>query len=236
MNREERDQLIALAWDGEPAREAGPRRALTVQQIVDVAVDLADQSGLAAASMPKLAKALGVGTMSLYRYVPSKSVLTMLMVDSTAYPLPVDRPRDGCEWEDAIRFYASNELGRYQRHPWVLDVEVTGFPQTPGLLAWIDYGLGALASAGFDESAKLGSLLLIDGHVAAVARFYRTGHVADDASAGTSEPPLDRLDSAHYTELAQVIRAGGLDKDDFADYGYHYGLERIIAGIKQAQE
>ena len=48
---------------------------MTVDRIVTAAVELADADGIDGVSMRRVADPLGVGTMSLYRYVPSKAEL-----------------------------------------------------------------------------------------------------------------------------------------------------------------
>ena len=62
----------------------GPKPALTVEAIVDAAIELADSGGLEAVSMASVAKRLGFTTMSLYRYVTSKDELLQLMWNGSA--------------------------------------------------------------------------------------------------------------------------------------------------------
>ena len=74
----EPDPALPLLWRHEPAVAAelartarrGPRQRLTVDDVVDAAIDLADREGLAAVTMRSLAQHLGVGAMSVYTYVP----------------------------------------------------------------------------------------------------------------------------------------------------------------------
>src|SRR5699024_12252304 len=59
----------------------GPRRRLSVDQIIDAAVELADAGGIDALSMRKVAASVGVAVMSLYGYVPHCSLLIVSMLD-----------------------------------------------------------------------------------------------------------------------------------------------------------
>lgn len=232
MDVSDHEKLVALAWDGEPPRQAGPRRSMSVARILDGAIELADADGLAACSMPKLAAHLGLGTMSLYRYVPNKSVLTVLMADRATEPVPESAPGPDDPWEKALACYAQSGIQRYRSHPWMLDVPVTGFPQTPRQLAWLEMGLAALARAGFEEQHQLGAMLLLDGHVVATARLARGAASTDPgAASGPSEPPADRIASGGFPQLHRLVSAGALRDDDFGDYGFRFGLERIIDGI-----
>ena len=60
---------------GRHPRGRAPRNTLSRQTIVDAALALIDTDGLDAVTMPKLARQLGVGTMSLYRHVDDKDDL-----------------------------------------------------------------------------------------------------------------------------------------------------------------
>jgi DNA-binding transcriptional MocR family regulator len=59
-----------------------PEPGLTRQRIVDTAVGIADAEGLAALSMRRTAADLGVTTMALYRHVPGKDQLLLLIADA----------------------------------------------------------------------------------------------------------------------------------------------------------
>ena len=59
-----------------PTRSAGPKREMSVEKIVEAAVEIADAEGLGAVSMAAVAARLGYTPMSLYRYVSAKDDLT----------------------------------------------------------------------------------------------------------------------------------------------------------------
>ena len=72
-------RAVALAWGVAANPQRGPKRELSIERIVDVAVELADAGGLSAVSMSSVATALGFTPMSLYRYVTAKDDLLVLM-------------------------------------------------------------------------------------------------------------------------------------------------------------
>ncbi len=72
---------LKLLWGTKERAPRGPKPTLTVQQIVEQAIALADAEGIDNVSMRRVAERLGVGAMSLYRYVPSKAELLDLMLD-----------------------------------------------------------------------------------------------------------------------------------------------------------
>lgn len=79
----------------------GRRGRLSVEVIVDEAMDLARAQGPAGLSMRKLAGRLGVEAMSLYHYVPSKGALQVLMADRSAAAVLAAEPGAG-RWPEQL--------------------------------------------------------------------------------------------------------------------------------------
>lgn len=115
---------LALLWGlaEEPSR--GPRQGLSVGEVVEAAVALADAGGLEAVSMRKVAARLDVSAMSLYTYVPGKRELLDLMLDHCLAEL-VAEPIAGGRWRDRMATLARSWLAFHRRHPWVLAVSAS---------------------------------------------------------------------------------------------------------------
>ena len=79
---------IAAAWGVRAPMTKGPRPKLTVEAIVAAGIDTADEEGLEAVSMNRVARRLGSSPMGLYRYVTSKEELLQLMVDAALGAMP----------------------------------------------------------------------------------------------------------------------------------------------------
>src|SRR5690606_23755251 len=93
---------LALAWGVAERPERAPKRELSIERIVETAIEIADADGLGAVSMAKVAQRLGFTTMSLYRYVTSKDDLLLLMQEAALdveYP-PAHEPAD---WRAELR-------------------------------------------------------------------------------------------------------------------------------------
>ncbi len=85
---------LALMWEFDLGRRTrGPKPKLSVDAIVDAAVAVADAEGLDAVSMRRIGQELGVGAMSLYRYVPGKEELLDLMLERVNAPVEDERAR-----------------------------------------------------------------------------------------------------------------------------------------------
>jgi AcrR family transcriptional regulator len=148
-----------LLWD-ERARPARGRPAgLNRERIVAAAIALADDEGLPKVSMKRVAEALGSGVMSLYRHVPGKDELVLLMYDGLmAGPLSLP--------EDATRRDLLLEWGRTIRdlfvaHPWALAVATDDRVMGPHEAAWVDAVMGRLVAVGLPPQLGLVAVLTV---------------------------------------------------------------------------
>ena len=101
---------LQLLWGRRERNERGPKRGLTVERIVTAAIELADAEGLDAASMRRVADRLGVGAMSLYRYVPGKTELLELMLDTIHGEDRAEAPTGN--WREQLAWLARRSRAR----------------------------------------------------------------------------------------------------------------------------
>ena len=93
--RSEVDAAMRRLWGLEAKPRRGPKPALSVQVIVDAALELADTKGLAGVSMASVGAALGCSSMALYSHLASKDELITLLVDRVAADEPAILERLG---------------------------------------------------------------------------------------------------------------------------------------------
>ena len=125
---------------------------------------MALSDGLDSLSMARVASEVGVGTMSLYRYVSAKDELLTLMVDAALGP-PHDPEWPRGDWRAGLTRWAVGLREAYRRHPWSLKVPITAPPLGPNNVAWLDAALDALSETPLSEQQKLSTVLLISGFV-----------------------------------------------------------------------
>jgi AcrR family transcriptional regulator len=75
-----------------PPRRRRPRGSLTREQVIQAALQLADDAGLDALTMPTLARHLDCGVMTLYGYVDSKEDLLAAIAQRGLADLRLPRP------------------------------------------------------------------------------------------------------------------------------------------------
>lgn len=157
---------LAAAWGVDAPRTRGPEARWSVDDVAGAAVTVADRGDLEAVTLASVARELGLTTTALYRYVDTKEVLFELMVDA-AIGEPPGLVDGG--WEGGARAWAMALAQRFTAHPWLTRVSAVGMPRRPGVYAWLDALLEALADAPPQvDRMRLG--LLLD----AVVRGYAT--------------------------------------------------------------
>jgi AcrR family transcriptional regulator len=226
---------IELAWGLREPGSRGPKRALTLVAIVQAGIAVAEAEGIQSVSMARVAGELGIGTMSLYRYVNSKDELLMLMVDAGLGPPPADL-RDGSSgWREGLRGWAFGVRAAYRGHPWSLKVPITAPPLGPNNVAWMEAALSSLRDTPLSEPEKLSTLLLVSGFVRNDSTLNAdiTAGAADRPAAMTYGAILSQLaDAEHFPAVHRAIASGTLDdEDEDFESDFEFGLERILDGI-----
>ncbi|MEV5554711.1 TetR/AcrR family transcriptional regulator [Nonomuraea wenchangensis] len=231
---------IEAAWGVRSRPGFGPRPGLSLDRIVATAVEMAAADGLAAVSMVKVARELGVTTMALYRYVASKDELLDLMVDAGIGPPPPPGNADPAPgtWREWLVRWAWDYLGVLRRHPWMLQIPVSGPPITPNQIAWLERNLASLRDTPLTEAEKLSVTMLLAGYV----RHWGGLTLAFRTSSKTSAPAIDygralkRLaDERDFPALSAAIAGGAIDDEWDTDGGedeFVFGLDRILDGVE----
>ncbi|MEV4760331.1 TetR/AcrR family transcriptional regulator [Micromonospora sp. NPDC049559] len=216
-----------LLWESRQRPGRGPRPALSLERIVREGIEVADTEGLATLSMQRLAARLGAGTMSLYRYVPSKDELVVLMFDAIIGDPPATDPAD---WRGSLRGWALGVREAFHRHPWALAVAGSSRVMGPNETAWTEAALYALSGTGLPPDAMMDMLFLVNGYVRGAAQLSvdpAHGPVFDLTAVLESE----RRD--RYPTLLAVVTSDEVTEayDHRTDRGFEWGLRRVLDGI-----
>lgn len=235
---------LELLWRTKTPPTRGPKPKLDLDRIVEAAIAVADQEGLAPLSMRKVAERLGVATMSLYTYVPGKSELLDLMIDTTAAldaSARGDAPEDG-SWRARLERIAREGWERYHRHPWLLEITMVRPVLGPNVTARYDHELRAIDRIGLSDIEMDAVISLIAGHVEGAARRSVEAKLAERRT-GVSDlewweqraPILAELfDASAYPTAARVGQAAGeAHNAAYApEHSFEFGLQRILDGVE----
>src|SRR3954453_16168890 len=142
---------------------AEPSIPLSRGRILRAALTIADEQGIEALSMRKLAQALGYEAMSLYNHVANKDDLLDglldAVLDETEPPAP-DEP-----WDAAIRASAVSVHDALRRHTWAAPLLMSAAHVRPSRLRYMDSLLGRLRAAGFGPETTYHAYHVLDGHI-----------------------------------------------------------------------
>jgi AcrR family transcriptional regulator len=230
---------LELLWGLQAKPTRGPKPALTVEQVVAAALKIADAEGLAAMSIRRVADELGVGAMTLYRYVPGKGELIDVMLDTAYGELPLrEVPGD---WRAKLDAVAREIRQMYLEHPWLLQVAVSRPPLGPGVMAKYEHELNAVNGIGLSDVEMDAAVALVNGYVhgavrsaVEAAQVIRTSGISDKEWWLAHEPLLDKIgDTKKYPLASRVGTTVGheFDAPYDSDHSFEFGLARVLDGI-----
>jgi AcrR family transcriptional regulator len=232
---------LRAAWGRRVGSSRGPQPTLTLEAIVRAGAALAAEEGLEAVSMSRVAAAIGVGTMSLYRHVEGKRELLALMVDSAFDRAPAP-PSARERWRSALTRWAEAHLAVLRRHRWVVRVPISGPPVTPNQVRWLEHGLSSLASTRLSGDEKLSVLLLLNGFVRNQATLEAdlasidAEPTAMQGMAGYGRVLSALIDVERLPAVAALIGDAALGDADGSHDDFEFGLARILDGIEALVE
>jgi Transcriptional regulator len=234
---------VALAWGLVKAPQRGPKRELSLDQIVAAAVELADKEGLQAVSMSRVAAALGFTAMSLYRYVQSKDDLLLLMQEAVC-KFPDYSAEERTDWREGLRQYVRSCTHVFVKHPWYADIPVSGVPLTPNNLLIVDLALRPMRNLPLNDYEKMSTVLLLSSYARSTGLIQRDMERAIQGGASPGEfsgfdytKALKLLvKKERYPDLQPIVASGVYTEENAADNpignDFDFGLERILDGIE----
>lgn len=227
---------LALMWGHDDhSMRRGPKPRLTLDAIVDQAIAVADADGLEAVSMRRVATDLGVGTMSLYRYIPGKEELLDLMLERVNV-LDEDATL-GEEWRPAMTLMGNSLWDHYTTHSWLPLVDQTRPLLGPNAMHSFEVALASLASTGLTGPEKVAVISAIDAFVQSAARTFNAALSAERITGvgheefwQAQEPLLiAAMQSGKYPHMAELDEhAFDMDGKEYCEFG----LERLLDGIE----
>jgi AcrR family transcriptional regulator len=215
------------------------RAPLSTDKVLRAAIGVADEGGLEALSMRRLARELGVEVMSLYYYVAKKDDLLDGIVDVVVGEM--EAASDGADWKAAIRSSAISAHEVLERHPWACGLMMSPARVGPSRMRFMDSLLGSLRRAGF--SAELTDLAYhaLDSHIIGstlweVGYSTATGdsvHVVSDESLGEFAANFLRsLPVDEYPYLVEHVQQH-MGLHDAGESSYEFGLDLILDGLER---
>ncbi|GAB3647754.1 TetR/AcrR family transcriptional regulator [Glycomyces tarimensis] len=234
---------LELLWrelEPQPSKP-GPKPKLTVERIVEAAIRAADREG-SCFGMREVAAELGVGTMTIYRYVPGKKELIDLMVDRLSRVGPEAPDLTGLDWRQRLELLAESTWHVYSEHPWLLEIDQRRPVLGPDSLDGFNFAVAAFEGHELPDKEVNLVITAVSNLVTGTARQYLLRDSAEDEPAvGEQEwweaqlPYLEKaVASGRYPAIARFTDENAWDIS--AHDAMRYALERLLDGLAPRME
>jgi AcrR family transcriptional regulator len=209
-----------------------PRARLTRERVLEVAMTHADDGGLEALTMRRLADDLGVAPMALYRHVANREDLVDGLIDAV-YREIEPPPADG-DWKAAMRRRAIALRDVLARHRWAIGLMESRTNPGPANLRHHDAVIGSLRAGGFEMADVAHAYSLLDAYIYGFA-LTKMNLPFDETSdiPGVAQEMLEPFPVNEYPNLTAFITDHAMQPGyDFADE-FEMGLDVILDALER---
>ncbi|MCP3936478.1 MAG: TetR/AcrR family transcriptional regulator [Actinomycetia bacterium] len=209
------------------------RVRLNKQLVLEGAIDLADQTGIEALTIRRLAEFLGVKPMSLYHHVPSKDEIVDGMVDIVF--TQIDLPPDDLAWRDAMKQRCVSARQVLNRHPWAPPLMESRTNPGPASLRHHDAVIRCLLKGGLSFELTAHAYAIIDSYVYGFA--LQEAHLpfgGGEEISGLAEEIMSALPIGQYPHLAEFTTNVALKPGYSFGASFEFGLDLILEGLTRA--
>jgi DNA-binding transcriptional regulator YhcF (GntR family) len=215
--------------------DAAPDR----DRVVRTAVAIADAEGLTGLSMRRLAAALDMPTMSLYRHVAGKDELLVSMMEAVFAgndPPALSPGTDG--WRACVEALARLQWTMYRRHPWLAQaISFTRPLLAPRAMAHTEWAMRALDGHGLSPDVLFLAAVTVANYIRGTAVNLEEEAQAEQET-GLDE---DQWMDSQQSRLGEILNSGGFplmaravadeDLEFDMDRLMEFGLQRLLDGL-----
>jgi len=209
------------------------RTPLSKDRVLRAAVALADEGGIEALSMRRLARELGVEAMSLYNHVANKDEILSGILELVATEVELPAPED--DWKTAVRRSAISSRDTYLRHPWASSLSLSRQSGGPSQLRRADGILRALREAGFSSDVIYHAFHILDAYILGFTVQHLSFPYQGEELAGMANTFIQQLPADEYPDLVEHIREH-LEPEHGDKGGFELGLDLILDGLERTRE
>lgn len=213
--------------------------ALNRQKVLDAGVALADEIGIDALSMRRLAQQLDVVPMALYKHVANKEQLVDGMVESLI--TEIAPTTEGIGWKPAVRDRVLSARRALQRHPWARQAIESRTTKTAGVLGYLDSVIGMFLAGGFSVDLTHHVMHAFGSRV-----WGLTQDVFEDAPSEHPAPEMDAATLAYlatlYPNVARMAMTSAHEPESVVGAGcddqfeFEFALDLLLDGFERLHE
>lgn len=210
------------------------RVPLNRERVLRAAIVLADEGGIEALSMRKLAQRLGVEAMSLYNHVANKDEILNGMVDLVVQEMDV--APDGDDWKAVLREIAVSAHQVLLRHRWACSLIMSsGVSQAK--LQQMESMLSALRQAGCSADLTHHAYHALESHIVGFTLWQVSLRLpaSHEELARLGREFLRELPQEDFPHLTEHI-VQHLDPNDDHSGAFEFGLDLILDGVERLRD
>jgi AcrR family transcriptional regulator len=214
------------------------RGRLSREVIVECAMTLADQEGLEAVTIRRLAQEQGVTPMAMYWHFSDKDSLLNGIAEALVAAVELPEP-GGQEWHVELHAILAAFLEAIRPHPAVAGLAIRRILSSEPGLAIAERALGLLRGAGFspERAAEIGSFVLGAIIVLVTSEPGRAGPVlqgeAREQMLRDKRAALEALSPTRYPNV--LASAPGLIACADSDAFFSVNLDLLVQGVRGVQ-
>ncbi len=197
--------------------------ALTRERIVQAALDLVNEQGLAGCSTRRLGERLGCEAMSIYHHFKSKQHLLDALVEQAITSVEVPEPGD--DGEARLRRCLSSYRAMARRWPALFSLVATHRLNTPTGVRFIESVLRLIRSIEPDPERAARQFRAIG--------YYLSGACLDETAGYARGPSAAEPVSDEFIrrECPNLVAAAPYFKEQHWDATFDYGVDALLRGI-----
>ena len=202
-------------------------KSLTNEQIAAAALAVIDRDGLEALSMRAVAGELGMGTMSLYRYVQDRDELERLIVELILDAVDPELP-SRASWSKRIAILVERIREAVGDHPSVVPLLLVQRHTALGSVRSAEAVMRALADGGFTGKRRVIAFRTLLSYLMGAIQVEHLGPLSGHGTAALASLPRDQ-----YPFLAETARhAQSVSPDE----EFRRGLALVLRGLEAEAE
>ncbi len=219
---------------GRRSADEASRAPVNRARTLEVALAVADSDGIAAVTMRRLGRELGVEAASIYHHVNGKDQILDGLVDVVA--AEIELPESSPDWREATRARSRATRAMLLRHPWAVSLMASRTTPGPASLGLLESGIRCFRESGFSIRSAAHAISTVDSFVHGFVLqevnlpFRNESELAAMTSAIMESFPASSFPYLFELTVEHVLKPG-------YDYGdeFESGLELVLNGVAALQ-
>jgi AcrR family transcriptional regulator len=215
---------------GRRPAEVASKAPVNQERTLRVALTVADNEGIEAVTMRRLARELGVEAASLYHHVNGKEEILDGLVEAVS--AEIEPPAPSTDWREAITQRAYDTRAALRAHPWAVSLMASRSTPGPATLRLLEAGIRCFRQGGFAVLTASHAISVVDSYVHGFVLqevhlpFRNEAELAAMTAAIMKEFPASEFPYLFEMTVEHVLKPG-------YDYGKEFesGLEVVLDGV-----